>query len=484
MPRSLYARLHRRFGPRPDDLTRREFLERLAVLAAAVPLASCASTGSPKRRSDRRVVVVGAGLAGLACARELRAAGVDVVVLEARSRIGGRVLSFGDLVAGKTVEGGGEFVGENHPTWLAYANAYGLELARASDDESLESPVVLGGTRLEKDDAEALYREMSEAYARLTADAAAVDANEPWTSPGAAALDARDTAAWLAKVDVPARARLAVAIELVANNGAALERQSYLGNLAQVKGGGLDDYWTKTETFRCRGGNATLAARLASDVGADRIRLGSPATRIAVDRARAAVIARGETIEADDVVLAVPPSTWPRIEFAPPLPIALRPQMGIDVKWLSVLSGRFWTSRGLAPVGLTDGDVSETWEATDGQPGDDGAVLTAFSGGPAAAACRSREPQAREAAYRAALEQLFPGFGASLVGSRFMDWPGDEWTRGAYSFPAPGEVVTMGPILREGLGRLHFAGEHTCPAFVGYMEGALSSGTRIARRLI
>jgi monoamine oxidase len=64
-----------------------------------------------------------------------------------------------------------------------------------------------------------------------------------------------------------------------------------------------------------------------------------------------------------------------------------------------------------------------------------------------------------------------------------MDWPSDPWTQTGYSFPAPGQVTTVGPILRQGLGRLHFAGEHTCFAFVGYMEGALNSGVALARRI-
>ena len=64
-----------------------------------------------------------------------------------------------------------------------------------------------------------------------------------------------------------------------------------------------------------------------------------------------------------------------------------------------------------------------------------------------------------------------------------MDWPSDPWVLASYSFPAPGQVTTMGPILREGLGRLHFAGEHTCYAFTGYMEGALNSGAAVAKKL-
>ena len=64
-----------------------------------------------------------------------------------------------------------------------------------------------------------------------------------------------------------------------------------------------------------------------------------------------------------------------------------------------------------------------------------------------------------------------------------MNWPNEIWTAAGYSFPAPGQVTTVGPILRAGLGRLHFAGEHTCYKFVGYMEGALNSGVSLAKRI-
>jgi monoamine oxidase len=73
---------------------------------------------------------------------------------------------------------------------------------------------------------------------------------------------------------------------------------------------------------------------------------------------------------------------------------------------------------------------------------------------------------------------------ASFERARFMDWPSDPWVKGSYSFPAPGEVTTLGPQLQQPLARRVFlAGEHTCYAFVGYMEGALQSGARAARRI-
>ena len=64
-----------------------------------------------------------------------------------------------------------------------------------------------------------------------------------------------------------------------------------------------------------------------------------------------------------------------------------------------------------------------------------------------------------------------------------MDWPSDPLAQAAYSFPAPGQIMSQGPTLRHGIGRLHFAGEHTCYKFVGYMEGGLNSGASLARRL-
>ncbi len=125
MARSLYARLSRRYRPQPTRLERREFLK--LAFAASAGLLISSGTGFGRTTTlrgvgrGRRVTVVGAGFSGLACAYELLSAGYDVTVLDARNRVGGRVLSFSDFVSGKVVEGGGELIGSNHPTWVAYA---------------------------------------------------------------------------------------------------------------------------------------------------------------------------------------------------------------------------------------------------------------------------------------------------------------------------------------------------------------------------
>jgi monoamine oxidase len=127
--------------------------------------------------------------------------------------------------------------------------------------------------------------------------------------------------------------------------------------------------------------------------------------------------------------------------------------------------------------------VSMTWDATEGQSGA-GAALTAFSGGDAATKCRMSIQQNGGKQYQEILEELLPTYGSNKIGTVFLDWSAIEWTRGGYSFPAPHQVTRVGPILTDGIGRLHFVGEHTCLKFVGYMEGALNSGAVMAKRLV
>ena len=125
-----------------------------------------------------------------------------------------------------------------------------------------------------------------------------------------------------------------------------------------------------------------------------------------------------------------------------------------------------------------------TWDGTDGQTGIGEACLVCFSGGEMAEQCRRWPDAERDGNYLLNLERLYPGVSKRFRGSRFMDWPGDPWTAASYSFPAPRQITTAGPTLAQGLEhRLHFAGEHTCWAFVGYMEGALQSGLTVAKRI-
>jgi monoamine oxidase len=354
--RSLFARLDDRFGKKDDGISRREMIRRSIGAAAGILLSD--RLAAARRQSGPRVIVVGAGFSGLAAAYELSHAGADVTVLEARNRIGGRVLSFHDLVSGGTVEGGAELIGSNHPVWLRYRDRFGLTF-RDVTEEDLEAPIVLGGKRLSASEAEALWESMDAGLNRMNEDAARLpDPFAPWTAPEAAALDRRSLASWLGTLEALPLARAGIDAQLTADNGVRTAWQSYLGNLAMVKGGGVEKYWTESEVFRCRGGNQQLAARLAAAVGADRVRTRTIVTAIDVSGPVARVtLADGARLEADHVVLSVPPPVWNRIAFEPLLPVGLAPQMGSNVKFLMALNGRFWRRAKLGPSVLADRPV-------------------------------------------------------------------------------------------------------------------------------
>lgn len=467
--------------------SRRELLQ--AGLAAAAGLLSGPSPSLAAQRptAGRKVIVVGAGFAGLACAYELRSVGYDVHVFEARSRVGGRVWSLPDLIAGKVVEGGGELLGSNQPTVLAYAAKFGLSFLDVLDyDDAEPEPTIVDGRKLSAGEVEKLTLEVDSAFGLLTELARPIDEEQPWKSPNARALDQRSTSEWISRLEVSELVKQLLGLQLTADNGVHVERQSLLGNLSQVKGGGLEKYWTDTEVYRLRGGNQQFATKLAESIGPDRLSLKNPVTAITVGRDSVTVTdSVGERHTADEVVLAVPPPVWAKIEINPPLPASLRPQMGSSVKYLTVVKRRFWKDNNLPPTASADGAISYVWEGTENQGGTDGdpAALVAYTGGPQAEANHQRTPQARQEEYLKAFEQLYPGFTAQFMKGRFINWLADPWTRAGYSFPAPGEVTTMGPVLYSGLGRLHFAGEHTCYRFVGYMEGGLNSGASLAKRL-
>jgi monoamine oxidase len=486
---SVIKRLHHKFGPPVDLDQRREFIRRSIAATGAVLLSGSTFVHARQFAAGKRVVVIGAGFAGLSCAYELKSVGYDVTLVEARGRISGRVESRNaalksEFVPGRNVEAGGELVGANHPCWMHYAAKFGLEFLDLTE-EDLEAPIVLDGKRLTEEESEACWEGFGSIEERLNEPSRAVNSERAWESPDAAALDKMSVKDWLDKqVDLDAMTRRGFHSLQSSDNGVDIEGQSLLGLLACIKGHDVERFWTESEVYRCKGGNQLLAEKLADEIGRNRIILGLPVSEVAVKGGGVVVTCRdGRTIECDDVVVTVPPSVWNKIKFSPGIPAALNPQMGVNLKWLAHLKKRVWLDSELSQYALTTGFISQTWDGTNEQQGDENVSFHCFSGGSAANKSLAIPRKEVEAAYLKELETIYPGITENFVKSMYMDWPRDAWAMASYSFPAPGQVTTVGPMLYKGMSPIHFAGEHCSYAFVGYMEGGLHSGTSLARRI-
>jgi monoamine oxidase len=498
----------RRSLPSKAGFSRRDFLKTSLGAAASAALASAARAGVVGCRSDGRrattttapttgpttrpageglrVVVVGAGFAGLACADTLVRSGADVRVFEATGRPGGRVMTDRKFIPQRTVELGGEFIGTIHPTWIRYANRFGIQLAPALDYEG-DEPILLDGRLIRGEQADLLYEEIDDILAKLIELAQPIDSLRPWRSPDAARIDRTSYGRFLAEQQVSADARKLLWTIAESDNGVSPDRMSMLAYLAMIAGGGFKNYFEASETHRALGGNDTLARALANSLGQQRMWFNSPALSIRRTRAHAVVHAgRGNPFECDAVVLAIPPSVWHRIAFENPMGERV-PQMGKNVKLITKVRTPVWEQRELSPELIADGLVQLTWVSAENAPGLPEA-FTLFSGGAQAEALRQLPARDRTRRAIESLRPAYPNLADAVMADRFIDWPGFTYALASYSFPAPGEVLRYGPILvdgvNDGLSPLLFAGEHTSYGFIGYMEGALSSGVRVAERIL
>ena len=479
MSRSLFAKLHRRFGQRITGEERQRRAEaHLARLREAMPVGL---VGGPQLAAARsaRVAVLGAGFAGCSAAWFATRAGMAVTVIEPRAAAGGRVSSTRTLVEGRILEAGAELIGTNHPMWMAFARHFGFALSAISSEDQyaaahLSMPLYLNGRHLDAAEQKVVYEEMDGVFRDWAKDAEVVkEPWKPWTTPDAARLDA-ETLDQHIPSGINELTKAAIRTEFEQNNTMPASEQSWLANLAQIAAGGGYQYFEDTEVFRCAAGNQALAKSLAA--------------KLSIDRHRATNIRTGERIYIDldggeregpfdYVVVAVPSVVMVKLTIdGKPFPYRAAGH-GPAVKDLSGTERRFWIAEGLAPSGMSD-QVGMTWEGTDNQMDTARFDLSLFAGGRTAQAAIDAGGGAAYFAPR--LKTLFPDY--QTFHAEFQNWPARVGM--GYTCPHPGEVTTIQKSYAELIdGRIAVAGEHTSPAWFGYMEGALQSGLVAAIRV-
>jgi monoamine oxidase len=429
------------------------------------------------------VLVVGAGLAGLAAARDLQRADVDVLALEARSRPGGRVEQE-TLPDGRVVQLGGELVGEFHATYLSLVRELGLTLRPSYVAEpgemttDLVDGVHVGDGSPWLSDAD---RAAGERLANLAGELArSVDPDDPWSHPEAARLDRLSVNAWLREQGAPPgvlRAREAMHLSMAGGSG---ERTSLLSALRMDSAAGaLGVYDLEAwESMTVAEGSATVAVRMAEDLG-ERLRLDAIVRRIAIDGRVSVTLADGERLEAGAVVCAVPAGPLRDITIEGLSPERLeslhRQRHARAGKYAVAYRSSFWRDRG--QNGLTESEnlFGSTWPQGEG-------VLSILVPPERLLHHVSASGPVRRAELLAALERVYGPDAADPVAVLRRDWGLDPFTQGYATQWAPGDVMAVGPLHGTHEPPFYVAGSDHWVA--GYMEGAVRTGRQAARAIL
>jgi monoamine oxidase len=454
------------------------------------------------------VVLVGAGLAGLQLASTLVAAGRDVVVVEARDRVGGRVFSH-RFANGQWCERGAEFIDESHERVLALAHSLALTML---DRGARDAP---GAELLDVGGRTSPLAVHPEALAALADFESAIDAlPSPWDAavdepdpavrarPGSDGDQIRARTADRGRFEsdgdqIRARTERHVAspawpadgalTDLVQAHPAGRYASTYLGRairtewmlppaeLSQVAVAARRPIIGR-ERYRVAGGNDQLATGLADRLG-DVIRLSAPVREVDADGR--VQLSDGRMLVGEALVVTVPLPVLSRIW--PDAPTALTAVgYGVGGKVSFQFGRRLWRDYGRNGSVHSDRAWGQLWDTSDVQPGDSGVLTALLSSHDGAALLAFTDLRQR---LLADIERIFPG-ARGLAGEVIVtDWTNDPWSLGCYSAPAPGQLEAAWPLMHQPHGRLWLAGEHA-DEHAGFIEGALASADRVAAALL
>ncbi|QBR91503.1 flavin monoamine oxidase family protein [Nocardioides euryhalodurans] len=421
------------------------------------------------------VVVVGAGLAGLAAARDLEAGGAQVTVLEARPRVGGRVEQV-ELADGRRVQLGGEVVGNAHTSYLELVAELGLTLSASYVAEPGEITRQVPGsvdvgewpswcTAADR----ASHEEVEAALVKLLS---SIDPEDPWAFPDRSALDRMSVGDWLREAGAsPGVMRLWEMFQLSMSDG-SIERTSMFAHARQLRAGGSAGSYDveQWENLRVAEGSATVALTMAAAL--HDVRLSTPVRRIEVGAGGSVVTTSdGERLRADAVVVAVPSGPARDIDIDGVSDARLtslrRQRHAWAAKFVAAYDAPFWRERGQNALAESEGVLGSTWPQQRG-------VLSALVPPERYAAFAATDPATRTREALAQVAELYGPEATSPLQTWTRLWGTDPWTQGYVTNWRPGDVEAVGP--------LH--GTHEPPFYVcgsdqwvaGYMEGAVRTG--------
>jgi monoamine oxidase len=455
-------------------LSRRKFLQAAGAAAVGVPFIFNDSFSVQRRAYS--AIVIGAGLSGLAAAHVLKEAHWNVTVLEARERIGGRVLSFSFKDSDLVCELGGEWVGASHERMKALCQDFGIKLK----DHRFQASLMRNGivSRPNQWDfsppAKTAFEKFKESYEQhKRGDKKLLEHYER-------RLDRYDWWTWLEEIGFTEDDLILRDLQDSTDFGESIRHVSAYAAASEY----FESSPANEMDFKMIGGNSRLVNEFASRIGKDSIHLGAPVEEIQQRAGRVTVKTKTRTFVADACICTVPSRVLDKIRFDPPLSSAYAEaaeqlQYARIIKNSVLFDRRFWEAEDFSLV--SDVTSHYYFHSTRDQPGTQG-ILCSYAIGEKADVLAAQDNARRSDIIT---RDLIPFNANAPQLARDIEsyaWQRDKYTGGAYAIYRPGQWFTIRPVLQQPHGKVLFAGEHLAD-WQGFMEGAVVTGEEAAKIL-
>lgn len=484
------------------NVNRRQFLESSGKMALAGMLSGCVTENvfadTLFAKVAPKIVIVGAGMAGLSALHALKKVGYNATIYEASKRTSGRILTVHNAMGqGTWAEFGAEFIDTNHRDMWNLAKEFKLRLidyGQASENKLHKEAFFFDGQNYTLAE---LVTEFRAFAGKIKADADRLPDNinyktkDPYTKK----LDNMSLSQYLTKIGATGWVKRFIEVAYESEYGLSPEVQSAINLIILISTDttqGFELFGESDERYKVRGGNQSIPDAIAKKYPHN-IELNRSLESISVARTGYSLTFSGQAkpVIADYVIIAIPFSKLKQVDIRVPLPAIKRKVIdtlgfGTNAKLMIGMKKHFWRSQGFQGLCYSDNGIPNGWDNSQLQTPDAGpAGLSILFGGPDGLAVGEGTVMSQKDKYLSKWEQIYKGAKANFNGKAYrMHWSSQPFTLGSYICYTKGQYTSISGAEVMPVGNMLFAGEHCGGEFAGFMNGAAKSGREAALTIV
>ena len=490
---------------RENYIHRRKFMSNILKTGIAIGAASfldaCRKLPIPEpgpKGTQPKIIIIGAGIAGLNCAYQLKKAGLIATIYEGATRTGGRIFTGKDILApGLTTELGGEFIDSGHEDMLQLSQELGVELIDklSIESDNIKDRFFIDGRFYSETEVIKAFKPYASQIAKdinSLPDVMTYDDHDDVTLK----FDLMSLHAYLDSINMTGFIRKGIEIAYLTEYGLETTEQSSINFLylfSPDTSEGFETFGASDERYKIKGGTQLLTNALYKKLE-NKVNLGHQLVKIKQNLFGYLLYFTNSngfttTVYADIIVSAIPFTTLRNVEIDVALPYWKKNAIknlgyGTNAKLLLGFNKKIWEKYHYSEYVVTDKVLQSGWDNSIGQPGKSGG-FTAFQGGDAGIELGAGTPEQQAPKFIAELEQMWPGAATAFNGNvKRMHWPTYPFTKGSYACYKVGQYTSIRGAEIKPIGNFYFAGEHCSSENQGYMNGGAETGRLAAESIL